>query len=206
LKTLLLVDIQNDFLSGGALAVPRGDEIIEVVNRLMLRFDLVLASQDWHPPDHGSFAINHPGKKPGQVIELNGLKQVLWPPHCLQGSYGAQLADTLYLKGIYRIFRKGMDRDVDSYSAFFDNGHRRDTGLADYLREKRSGPLYIAGLATDYCVKFTALDARMQGFDTYLIEDGCRGVELEPGDVDRALEEMKNAGVILVRSDSISGI
>jgi nicotinamidase/pyrazinamidase len=195
MKALILVDIQNDFLPGGSLEVPRGDEVIPVANRLMVSFDLVVATQDWHPPDHESFATNHAGRAPGEVIDLHGLEQVLWPPHCIQHSLGAELAPGLETSRIDRVFRKGTDREIDSYSGFFDNGHRKATGLEDYLRERRAEQVFIVGLATDYCVRYTALDSVRLGFRTSVIEEGCRGVELKPGDVQRALEEMQRAGV-----------
>jgi nicotinamidase/pyrazinamidase len=201
MRALILVDIQNDFLPGGALPVPRGDEVIPVANRLQPHFDLVVATQDWHPSDHASFAANHPGRRVGEVIDLAGLEQVLWPVHCVQGSSGAELAPGLDRARLAHVFHKGEDPHIDSYSGFFDNGHRRATGLADFLRERGVTDLYVAGLATDYCVKFTALDGRQLGFNVYLIEDGCRGVELNPGDVSRAIEVMRAAGVQVIQSD-----
>lgn len=203
MKALLLVDIQNDFLPGGPLAAPHGDEVIPVANRLAARFDRVFATQDWHPPGHGSFAASHPGRQPGDVIELGGLEQVLWPVHCVQRSPGAELAEGLDQSRIRRIFRKGEDPGIDSYSGFFDNGHRKATGLADTLREQSITDLYLVGIATDYCVKYTALDARELGFRTVVVEDGCRGVEREPGDVARALEEMRAAGVEVRGSEEV---
>lgn len=198
MKSLILVDIQNDFLPGGALAVPRGDEVIPVANRIMPAFDLVVATQDWHPAEHGSFASRHPGRKVGDLIELNGLPQVLWPDHCVQETRGAAFADSLDLSRVKRVFRKGTDAGIDSYSGFFDNGHRKSTGLDDYLKGQGVDEVFIMGLATDYCVKFTALDARQLGFKVNLVLDGVRGVELKPGDGQRALEEMTAAGVRLV--------
>jgi nicotinamidase/pyrazinamidase len=200
MNSLILVDIQNDFLPGGALAVPHGDEVIPVVNRLQHRFDFVVATQDWHPADHASFAANHLGRRMGEVIDLEGLDQVLWPIHCVQGSPGAELAPELDQARIARVFRKGEDPHIDSYSGFFDNGHRRATGLGDYLRALGVTEIYVAGLATDYCVKFTSLDGRQIGFDVYLIEDACRGVELNPGDVARAIDAMRAAGVHVIHS------
>jgi nicotinamidase/pyrazinamidase len=198
MNALILVDIQNDFVPGGALAVPDGDRIVPVVNRLQPRFDLVVATQDWHPADHGSFAANHAGRQPGQQIDLNGLPQILWPIHCVQDTNGADFVPGLDRGKWGRVFVKGTDPQIDSYSGFYDNGHRQATGLGDYLREKGVTDVYVAGLATDYCVKFTALDARQLGFNTHLIEDACRGVNLQPGDVDRAIEEMRAAGVNIV--------
>jgi nicotinamidase/pyrazinamidase len=202
-KALILVDIQNDFLPGGALAVRRGDEVIPVANRLQPRFDLVVATQDWHPPGHGSFASRYPGRKPGELSELGGLPQVLWPDHCVQGSLGAAFAPSLAMNRVETIFRKGTDPGIDSYSGFFDNGHRKSTGLGDYLKGRGAADLYVLGLATDYCVKFTALDARHLGFRTFLVEDGSRGVELAPGDVARAIADMRAAGVQVVRSSDL---
>jgi len=203
MRTLVLVDIQNDFLPGGALAVPRGDEVIPIANELQPRFDLVVATQDWHPAGHGSFASSHPRRKPGDLVELGGLQQVLWPDHCVQGSAGAAFAAKLQMNRVETIFRKGTDPGIDSYSGFFDNGHRKSTGLGDYLKGRGATEVYVLGLATDYCVKFSALDARRLGFRTFLVEDGTRGVELQPGDVARAIEQMRAAGVEVVRSSAV---
>lgn len=194
-SALVLVDLQNDFLPGGALAVPEGELVLAPANLLQERFPLVVATQDWHPADHGSFAANHPGRRPGEVIQLDGLPQVLWPVHCVQDTSGAAFAAELDLRRVDRVFRKGTDPRIDSYSGFFDNGHRQSTGLGDYLRERKVTDVYIMGLATDYCVKFTALDAVSLGFRAHLIENACRGVELQPGDVQRAIAEMRAAGV-----------
>jgi nicotinamidase/pyrazinamidase len=197
MKALILVDIQNDFLPGGALAVPIGDAIIPVVNRLQSLFPLVVATQDWHPPNHGSFAANHPGKKPFEQIDLDGLPQTLWPVHCVQQTKGAELAPRLNHERIAKIFQKGTDPGVDSYSGFFDNGHRRATGMSDWLKGRGVTDVYVCGLATDYCVKFTALDAVDAGFKTHLIEDASRGVNLRPDDVIDAIAEMTQAGVTI---------
>ena len=202
-KALILVDIQNDFVPGGALAVREGDAVVPVANRLQPEFDLVVATQDWHPPDHGSFASNHPSRKPGELTELAGLSQVLWPDHCLQGSRGAEFHADLDLSRVAHVFRKGTDPEIDSYSGFFDNGHRKATGLGDYLREREVTDVYVMGLATDYCVKWTALDAIALGFRTHLIEDGSRGVELKPGDVAAAIEEVRRKGGEIVRSSDL---
>ena len=200
MNALILVDLQNDFVPGGALAVPDGDKVVPVANKLLDRFDLVLATQDWHPPDHGSFAANHSGRRPGEVIDLNGLPQVLWPVHCVQETRGAAFAPGLDTAKIEKVFTKGTDPAIDSYSGFFDNGHRKSTGLGEYLRSRGVTGVYVCGLATDYCVKFTALDARQLGFNTHLVEDASRGVNLKPGDVERAIEEMRHAGVKVLRS------
>jgi nicotinamidase/pyrazinamidase len=195
MNALILVDLQNDFCPGGTLAVPEGDRIIPVVNELQKKFDLVVATQDWHPADHGSFAANHPDKKPGDTVDLAGLTQILWPVHCVQDTFGAELHPQLDCLAIDRVFRKGEDPMLDSYSGFFDNGHRKSTGLEEYLKSRDVTAVYICGLATDYCVKFTALDAVQLGFETFLLEQACRGVNLTPGDVDRAVSEMQAKGV-----------
>ena len=203
MNALILVDIQNDFIPGGALAVAEGDQIIPIVNELQRRFDLVVATQDYHPPEHGSFAVHHLGRDPGDKIDLHGLEQTLWPGHCIQGTPGADFAPELNRARWDRIFPKGTEPTIDSYSGFFDNGHRKATGLAEYLRERGVTDVYIAGLATDYCVKFTALDAQALGFQTHLIEDACRGVNLKPEDVAKAVEEMRAAGVHITNSREI---
>jgi nicotinamidase/pyrazinamidase len=200
MNALILVDIQNDFLPGGALGVPKGDEVIPVANRVAPKFDLVVATQDWHPADHGSFAANHPGKQPGDVVDLNGIEQILWPVHCVQDTPGAAFADALDTSCVQRVFQKGTDPAIDSYSTFFDNARRKATGLGDYLKQRGVRSVYILGLAADYCVKFSALDAVDLGFQTFVIEDGCRAVELQPGDGARAIEGMKAAGVAVIRS------
>ena len=203
MKTLVLVDIQNDFLPRGALAVPDGDAIVPVVNRLLPRFDLVVATQDWHPADHGSFAANHAGKKPFENIELNGLPQTLWPVHCVRNTGGACFAPGLDTRHVARVFPKGTDARVDSYSGLFDNGRRSSTGLAEWLKEQGAEELWVCGLATDFCVKFTALDAVVEGFRVNLITDACRGIDLPPGNIAAALAEMQAAGVRLVTSHDL---
>ena len=200
MKVLILVDIQNDFLPGGALAVPDGGAVIPVANRLQAVFPLVVATQDWHPPNHGSFATSHPGKKPFDQIELNGLPQALWPVHCVQNTEGAELAGNLIKTAIAKVFVKGTDAGIDSYSGLFDNGHRKSTGLGEWLKQQGVTDVFICGLATDYCVKFTALDAVQFGFRTHLVEDACRGVNIHPDDVKNAITEMKHAGVVVVES------
>jgi nicotinamidase/pyrazinamidase len=194
-RALLIVDVQNDFLPGGALGVREGDVIVPQINARMDDFELVVATQDWHPREHGSFADNHPGKHVGDLIDLNGLPQVLWPVHCVQGTRGAELAPGLNTGRIAKVFRKGTDPAIDSYSGLFDNGHRRSTGLGEDLHGRGVREVHLVGIATDYCVKFTALDAVAAGFEVVLIEDACRGVELQPGDVDRAIAAMRAAGV-----------
>lgn len=203
MRALVLVDLQYDFMPGGALAVASGDATLAVAQRLMPRFDTVVATQDWHPRDHGSFAANHPGKQPGELIVLDGLPQVLWPVHCVQGTRGAELHAGLEPNRITAVIQKGTDPTVDSYSGFFDNGHRKPTGLDAWLRERRIDQLYVLGLATDYCVKLTVLDARTLGYDVWLVEDGCRAVEVAAGDGDRALAAMRGAGATVVDSGMI---
>jgi nicotinamidase/pyrazinamidase len=202
-KALVLVDLQYDFCPGGALAVPHGDETIAVANRVARRFDLVVATQDWHPADHGSFATNHGDARPYDVIDLHGLEQVLWPVHCVQGTRGAELHADLEHARITRVFQKGADPRVDSYSGFHDNGRRNSTGMGEWLKAQGVDTIYALGLATDYCVKFTALDGVRDGFDVYLVADGCRAVELSPGDGERAIEEMRSAGVTVLQSGDI---
>jgi nicotinamidase/pyrazinamidase len=202
---LIVVDIQNDFLPGGALAVPGGNEVIPVINGLQDRFDLVLATQDWHPSDHGSFAATHPGHKIGEVIELDGIPQILWPVHCVQNSAGAQFSTALDTTRFERVFRKGIDRNIDSYSTFFDNAKRRSTGLAECLRQQNVHEIFICGLATDYCVRFSALDAVELSHPTTVVEDACRGVNLQPDDSANALRELRKAGVTIQSSSKLLG-
>jgi nicotinamidase/pyrazinamidase len=197
-QALIIVDVQYDFCPGGALPVPDGNEVVPVINRLQAQFELVVATQDWHPPGHGSFASAHPGRRPGEVIDLNGLPQILWPDHCVQDTRGAALLDSLDTRRIATVIRKGMDPAIDSYSGFFDNGRRQATGLAEFLRARNVQDVWVTGLATDYCVMFTALDAAALGFKTRVVRDACRGVNLAPGDVDRSLAEMERAGIAIV--------
>ena len=197
MQALLLIDIQHDFLPGGALAAPRGDEVIPVANAAMRDFDLVVATQDWHPADHLSFASQHPGRRIGERILLDGLEQVLWPDHCVQGTFGAELAQALNRAAIHHVVQKGTDRSIDSYSGFFDNARRKATGLESLLRSHDVRSVCLVGLATDYCVRATALDALSLGFAVTVLVDGVRGVDLSPGDSQRALEEMQQAGAIV---------
>lgn len=199
-SALILVDLQNDFLPGGALAVRDGDAVLPVANRWLQKCDLAVATQDWHPPNHLSFAANHPGKKIGDEVEIEGHRQKLWPAHCLADTPGAALADALDMDRITHVVKKGTDPQVDSYSAFFDNSRLRGTGLEEYLREQGVETVYLLGLATDYCVKATALDAVKLGFHVKLIEEGCRGVNLVAGDVARALADMREAGVEMIHA------
>lgn len=199
---LILVDIQNDFLPGGALAVPGGDEIIAVVNRIQPLFGLVVAAQDWHPPGHKSFASNHARARPFEQITLHGLPQTLWPDHCVQGTQGADFAPSLDMRRVETIFRKGTDPEIDSYSAFFDNGRRKSTGLADYLHGKGVKSVYLAGLAGDICVWFTALDAAKAGFGTTMVNDACK--PLDAAVFAAQATERDRAGIALVESTTLS--
>lgn len=195
---LILIDLQNDFMPGGALPVPRGNEVLAVANRLAPLFEHVVATQDWHPDDHRSFASQHPGHKPGDIVQLAGLDQVLWPDHCVQESPGAEFHEGLDSSLVHAVFRKGTDRNLDSYSAFFDNAHRRSTGLGEHLRQRGVDEVYLLGLATEYCVKFSAMDAVALGMRTRVLHEGCRGIDLSRGDVQRAWDEMLEAGIDVV--------
>jgi nicotinamidase/pyrazinamidase len=199
-RALILVDLQYDFCPGGALAVAQGDDTIAVANKLMPAFETVVATQDWHPPNHASFAINNLGRNVGEVAELDGLPQLMWPAHCVQGTRGADLHEGLDKRRITHVFRKGTDPTIDSYSGFFDNGHKKSTGMGDWLQARGIDDVTVVGLATDYCVKFTALDARGLGMKVTLVTDACRGVNLSPDDSAKAIEEMRAAGVTITDS------
>ncbi len=199
MHALIIVDIQYDFVPGGALAVPTGDEIIPIVNELQKSFGLVVATQDWHPEKHKSFASSHPGKKVFKKIQLHGLDQVLWPDHCIQGTNGAELHKGLNTNRVEAIFRKGMDSDIDSYSGFYDNGYKKSTGLAGYLRERKVTKVYICGLASDYCVFFTARDAIKENFETYLVEDATRPID--PNGFDMAKDEILSRGGQIINTE-----
>lgn len=203
MDALLIVDVQNDFLPGGSLEVPEGDKIIPVINTLQTGFGLIVATRDWHPANHGSFASNHKGHKPGDVIDLQGLEQILWPDHCVQGSPGAELSPLLNQSMIQKVVFKGTDPKVDSYSAFFDNGHRIQTELHDYLQKKGVKRLFVTGLAADVCVYFTVKDALDLGYETYLVTDATRGVNLKPHDTSKAFEDMEKEGARLIKSDDV---
>jgi nicotinamidase/pyrazinamidase len=202
-RALIIVDMQYDFLPGGNLPTAEGDQIVDVINQLQNDFDPVVATQDWHPVGHGSFASSHPGRSPGEIVDLNGLDQVLWPDHAIQGSHGAELVAELNQDNIERVFQKGMNPEVDSYSGFFDNRQHGDTGLNDFLRLQGVNEVYVVGLALDYCVKYTALDARRLGFDTTLIVDASRAVNLRSNDGADAVEMMKTDGIKVVSAKSV---
>ena len=201
MKTLIIVDAQIDFMPGGALEVKGGDRIIPVINKILPQFDLVVATQDWHPRNHKSFAVNHSGKKEFEIIELNGLEQKLWPPHCVQETKGADFHTDLKTGCIEAIFRKGMDPEIDSYSGFYDNGHKKSTGLSGYLREKGATQLYFCGLAADICVYFSLLDALKEGFSATLIEDAA--VPLIPEEFGRIKDDIQQNGGKIISSNEL---
>jgi len=195
---LIVIDVQNDFCPGGALAVPEGDEIVPGINLLMPDFGAVILTQDWHPADHSSFATNHPGKQPFEVIEMPYGPQVLWPDHCIQGSNGADFHPDLDTLPADLVIRKGFRPSIDSYSAFFENDHATPTGLHGYLQERGLKRLVMAGLATDFCVNFSAMDAAKLGYDVTVRLDLCRAIDLD-GSLDAALKGMGEAGIALER-------
>ncbi len=196
---LVVVDVQNDFMPGGALAVAKGDEVVPVINRVAPKFEWIVATQDWHPRGHASFASSHPGKKPFETARLAYGEQVLWPDHCVQGTEGAALHRDLAITGAQLVVRKGYRPGVDSYSAFLEADRKTSTGLAAWLREMGLKRLWFCGLATDFCVGWSALDARAAGFEATMIEDASRGIDLE-GSLEKAWREMRQAGV--ARTDS----
>lgn len=200
---LILVDVQHDFIPGGALEVAEGDQIIALINSFQEKFEHVIATQDFHPINHGSFAANHAGKNPYDQIELFGLNQTLWPVHCVQGTKGAEFHPDLNQDRWEAIFQKGKNPQVDSYSGFFDNARRGDTGLGDYLKERGIRKVFVCGLALDYCVKFTALDAQSLGFETFLITDATRAVNITPTDGAKAIQEMAAQGVKILTSKDL---
>ena len=201
MNCLLLIDFQLDFLPGGSLAVAEGDAILPLLNDLQPHFDLVVVTQDWHPAGHRSFASAHPGQALFSEIEWQGLPQRLWPDHCVQGTPGAQLHPGLRLDRVEAIFRKGTDPDLDSYSAFFDNGHRRATGLSAYLRARGITQVFVAGLASDYCVYFSAKDARGEGFEVAVLEDASRGIA--PESMAAAKADLLAQGVRFVQASEV---
>jgi nicotinamidase/pyrazinamidase len=200
---LLVVDVQNDFCPGGALAVPEGDAVVPLINRIMGLFRVVVATQDWHPEGHISFASRHPGKNPFEVVEAQGMEQVLWPDHCVEGTHGADFHPGLNTKAFRFVLRKGTGLEVDSYSAFLENDRKTTTGLAGLLRELGVKRLFLSGLATDVCVRATAVDGRGEGFQVALLEDACRPVDVPAGNLARALNQMLDAGVRVILSDEL---
>ena len=200
---LLVVDVQNDFCPGGALAVPDGDAVVPVINRITPAFPVVVATQDWHPRGHISFASRHEGKNPFEVIEIQGTEQVLWPDHCVEGTPGADFHPRLDTTAVRFVLRKGANREVDSYSAFVENDRRTTTGLAGLLRELGVERIFVSGLATDVCVRATAMDGRGAGFQVALLEDACRPVDVPPGNLAGALRQMLDAGVRIFLTDEL---
>ena len=205
MKALLVVDIQMDFLPGGALEVKEGDKIIPLINELLaLPFDYIVATKDWHPKNHGSFASTH-GKKVGEHILLEGADQILWPDHCIQGSKGSEFSESVNTEKIEDIVYKGREINIDSYSAFFDNLHRKETTLHTLLKKRGIDTLYIARLVTDYCVKYSALDALKLGYQVFVVKEACCAVNLSKGDEKRAFEEMERAGTHIINFEDVKG-
>lgn len=202
---LVVVDLQNDFIPGGALAVPEGHQIIPLVDKLVkMPFDLVVATKDWHPSNHSSFASNHVGRHAGETIPIAGAEQILWPIHCVQGTPGAEFAPGWDASEVDRIFLKGIDPLVDSYSTLYDNLRQRKTGLDDYLKSQNIDTVFLVGLATDYCVKYSALDALDLGYEVYIISDACRGIDLKEGDVTRTLSDLRGRGCKVIAMDEVA--
>lgn len=201
MKALVIIDMQNDFIPGGSLAVTDGETIIPIINKLQEKFELVLATQDWHPRDHSSFAKNHPGKKEFENIQINKLEQTLWPVHCVQNSFGAEFHTDLNTQKFEAIFRKGTNKEMDSYSGFFDNAHLKSTGLAGYLEDKGVSTLYFCGLAADYCVYYSIMDALNEGFEAILIEDATKAISEEK--FIEAKKEILQAGGSIITSKEL---
>ncbi|PWN07520.1 bifunctional nicotinamidase/pyrazinamidase [Rhodohalobacter mucosus] len=201
-KALLVIDVQNDFCPGGALAVPDGDEVVPVINQLIDTFDIVIQTQDWHPEGHHSFASSHEGKEPYDTVEMDYGTQVLWPDHCVQGSEGAQFHPELNTLKTQVIIRKGFRKAIDSYSTFYENDQETTTGLTGYLKERGITSLYAVGLATDFCVKWSVLDGIDEGFKMNVVTDAVRGIDLD-GSIDEAWEGMKSKGAIFVGSEEL---
>lgn len=199
MKALLIVDVQNDFCPGGALEVPGGDQIIPTINDLSEHFDIVIQTQDWHPKGHSSFASSHQGKEPFETIEMPYGEQVLWPDHCVQGSQGADFHPNLETNRSQLFIRKGFRKNIDSYSAFYENDEETTTGLTGYLRERNINTLYVVGLATDFCVKWSVVDGIEEGFNIYVVEDAVKGIDIE-GSVDQAWNQMLEKGAQKVSS------
>ncbi|MGB7978962.1 MAG: bifunctional nicotinamidase/pyrazinamidase [Chlamydiales bacterium] len=202
MKTLIITDVQRDFLPGGTLAIPGSDAIIPVINQILPKFEHVFATLDWHPPHHVSFASIH-NKKAGEVIQVGDRVQILWPVHCVQNTHGASMAPGLHKDQIEAVFHKGTDPKVDSYSTFFDNARKRSTGLANHLRKQGLNDLYFVGLATDYCILYSVLDSLELGFRTWVVRDACRAINLKVGDEERAFKAMQIKGAQVILSSEI---
>lgn len=203
MRAFVIVDMQNDFMPAGALGVPQANLLIPMINRLIPQFSLVVATQDWHPLNHVSFAINHPGKKVGERVVVEGQEQILWPVHCVRNTKGAALVDGLEKGQIACAFFKGTDPMIDSYSAFFDNAHLKSTGLGEYLKTHEVEEVVIAGVATDYCVLYSALDALKLGFRVVVIKDACRAINVDPEDEKKAFEMMRTKGATILGSSEV---
>ncbi len=199
-SALIIIDVQNDFCTGGNLEVKNGEEVVNVINSISHLFGKTVATQDWHPTNHKSFASNNQGTKPLEMIELNGIMQMMWPDHCVQGTKGAEFHPDLNTNVIDLIIRKGTNPELDSYSAFLENDHKTKTGLSGYLKNLNINTLFFAGLATDYCVYFSAMDALDEGFKVFVIIDGCRGVDFPENNVARTVSLMKTAGIKFISS------
>lgn len=202
-RILIIADVQRDFMPGGALGVSGAHLIIPLINKLLSKFDCVVAVRDWHPAGHVSFASTH-GKRVGEVMQVKGVEQILWPDHCIQETRGAEFADGLETERIEALFNKGTDTEVDSYSAFFDNQKQRSTGLENFLRERKIKHLYFVGVATDYCVLHSVLDALELGFQVTVIIDACRAINRRLGDEQRAIDAMKAKGALMIASSDES--
>jgi nicotinamidase/pyrazinamidase len=202
MNALLIIDVQNDFCEGGALAVPDGASIIPLINSLIPKFDAVIQSQDWHPDGHHSFASTHNGKTPYDTVKMDYGTQVLWPEHCVQGTSGAEFHKNLNTTKTEVCIRKGFRKEIDSYSTFYENDQKTHTGLAGYLRERGITDLYVTGLATDFCVKWSVLDGIKENFNVFVIEDAVKGINID-GSVKQAWKEMKDDGAVVLTSDTI---
>jgi len=203
-SVLIIIDLQNDFCPGGALAVNEGDKIVPVINNLLTKkFKKIIATQDWHPKNHISFAVTHKNKKIGDIIEKNGIVQYLWPEHCVAGSKGADFHPDLITSKIDLIIRKGTDENLDSYSAFLENDKKTKTGLDGYLKSLKIEKVFLCGLATDYCVFYSAIDSKNFGFETYVILDASRGVDLPKGNLEKSLNSMKQNGIKIINSKEL---
>lgn len=203
-SALIIVDIQNDFLKGGALEVKDGNSTIEIINSIQNKFNLIVATQDWHPAKHKSFASQHKGKNIGEFIDLNGIDQILWPDHCIENTFGSEFSKDLNFDRINKIVQKGNNPEIDSYSGFLENDKKTKTELDDYLKYNKVETVFICGLASDYCVKFTAIDAVDFSYETYLIEDATKAVNISPDDHEKAIELMKNKGVKIIKSTDLT--
>lgn len=202
MKALIIIDVQNDFIPGGSLPVPNGDKVIPVINKIQDKFDLIIATQDWHPQNHKSFASNNLPNKIFDKIILNRIEQILWPDHCVQGTNGANFHKDLVLNKVELILRKGMNPEIDSYSAFFDNGHLKSTGLSGYLRERKVNEIYLTGLAGDYCVYYTAKDALKENFNVTFVEDAIRSIEIN--NFQKIKNELIPQGVKFINSNELN--